>query len=313
MEMETRAESKSRANNDGSVRPPNPYLEQQEVDVLYHLGLSTDKDPLPARFGDVRFVCMGGSATRMKRFAEFIAQRLGFSDHNGALLTDLCSTDRYNMYKIGCVLAVNHGMGMPSISILLHELIKLVHYAGCKDVVFIRMGTSGGLGLQPGTVVITDTVVNEMFEPAYKLAVLGKIISRPTKLSQELASELLAAHDPGADYAVVTGNTMSTSDFYEGQARIDGAICEHTLEDKMVYLQAAYDAGVRNIEMEASCLAAMCGAAQIKGAVVCVTLLDRLLGDQVTMTEEEHDKWEQRPQELIARFFLNRLRRDALN
>ena len=50
-----------------------------------------------------------------------------------------------------------------------------------------------------------------------------------------------------------------------GQARIDGAICDHTLEDKIEYLKAAYDAGVRNIEMEGTCLAAMCHKSGIKG------------------------------------------------
>ncbi|XP_038078302.1 uridine phosphorylase 2-like [Patiria miniata] len=310
--MDGTTEKKARLDNGSSVRPPNPYLEKQDVDVLFHIGLATDKDQLPARFGDVKFVCMGGSTTRMKRFAEFISERLGFGTQNGTVLTDLCSTDRYCMYKVGCVLSVSHGMGMPSISILLHELIKLVHYAGCKDVVFIRMGTCGGLGLKPGTVVVTDTAVNEMFEPAYKVPILGKIVSRPTQLSKEVATELLAAHDSNADYDVTTGNTMSTSDFYEGQARIDGAICEHTLEDKIAYLQAAYEAGVRNIEMEGTCLAAMCGAAKIKGAVVCVTLLDRLLGDQVTMTPEQHQEWEHRPQELLARFFINQLRKEGL-
>lgn len=39
-----------------------------------------------------------------------------------------------------------HGMGIPSISIMLHELIKLLHHARCRDVTIIRMGTSGGLG-----------------------------------------------------------------------------------------------------------------------------------------------------------------------
>ena len=39
-----------------------------------------------------------------------------------------------------------HGMGVPSASILLHEVLKLLHYAGAKDVVLFRMGTSGGLG-----------------------------------------------------------------------------------------------------------------------------------------------------------------------
>ena len=37
-------------------------------------------------------------------------------------------------------------MGVPSISIMLHELIKLLHHAHCRDVVLFRLGTSGGVG-----------------------------------------------------------------------------------------------------------------------------------------------------------------------
>ena len=37
-------------------------------------------------------------------------------------------------------------MGVPSACILMHELVKLLHYAGAHDVVLFRMGTSGGLG-----------------------------------------------------------------------------------------------------------------------------------------------------------------------
>ena len=45
--------------DDGLVFPPNPYLKKQEKDVLYHLGLATDKDDLPALFGDVKvWVCL---------------------------------------------------------------------------------------------------------------------------------------------------------------------------------------------------------------------------------------------------------------
>lgn len=44
------------------------------------------------------------------------------------------------------MLVLQHGMGIPSISIMLHELIKLLHYAHCKDVTIIRIGTSGGIG-----------------------------------------------------------------------------------------------------------------------------------------------------------------------
>lgn len=45
-------------------------------------------------------------------------------------------------------------------SVVLHELIKLVSYAKCKDPIFIRLGTCGGLGLEPGTLVVTQEVFN---------------------------------------------------------------------------------------------------------------------------------------------------------
>lgn len=93
---------------------------------------------------------------------------------------NICTgSDRYAMYKIGPVLSVSvcrnnfatqeqkkksnsvvvtivpdcvsafilqHGMGIPSIAIMLHELIKLLYHAHCTDVTIIRIGTSGGIG-----------------------------------------------------------------------------------------------------------------------------------------------------------------------
>lgn len=40
-------------------------------------------------------------------------------------------------------------MGIPSISIMLHELIKLLYHAKCSDITIIRIGTSGGIGISP--------------------------------------------------------------------------------------------------------------------------------------------------------------------
>lgn len=50
-----------------------------------------------------------------------------------------------------------------------------------------------------------------------------------------------------------------------GQGRLDGALCSYTEKDKQKYLQAAHSAGVCNIEMESSVLAAICGACSIPG------------------------------------------------
>lgn len=50
-----------------------------------------------------------------------------------------------------------------------------------------------------------------------------------------------------------------------GQARLDGAFCSYTEEDKQEYLRKARDAGVCNIEMESSVFAAMCKMSGLKG------------------------------------------------
>ena len=50
-----------------------------------------------------------------------------------------------------------------------------------------------------------------------------------------------------------------------GQARLDGAFCSYTEEDKQDYLKRASQAGVCNIEMESSVFAAMCKLSGLRG------------------------------------------------
>ncbi|KAK3542894.1 hypothetical protein QTP70_006317 [Hemibagrus guttatus] len=124
----------------------NPHLDHMEEDILYHFNLGTKTHNLPAMFGDIKFVCVGGSANRMRSFAQFIHQQLELPG-NADDIRDICEgTDRYSMYKVGPVLSISHGMGAPSVSIMLHELIKLLYHAHCRDVMLFRIGTSGGIG-----------------------------------------------------------------------------------------------------------------------------------------------------------------------
>ncbi|XP_057241312.1 uridine phosphorylase 2 [Malurus melanocephalus] len=155
-------------------------------------------------------------------------------------------------------------MGIPSISIMLHELIKLLHHARCRDVTIIRIGTSGGLGIEAGSVVITDTAVDSSFQPRFEQVVLGDVVVRSTELDKELAEELLACSREIPDFPTLIGHTMCTYDFYEGQGRLDGALCSFSSEKKLAYLRRAYDAGVRNIEMESTAFAALCGMCGLK-------------------------------------------------
>ncbi|XP_010118474.1 PREDICTED: uridine phosphorylase 2-like, partial [Chlamydotis macqueenii] len=92
-----------------------------------------------------------------------------------------------------------------------------------------------------------------------------------------------------------------------GQGRLDGALCSFSSERKSEYLKRAYDAGVRNIEMESTAFAALCRLCGLKAAVVCVALLDRLEGDQIRAPREVLWEYQHRPQRLIAAFIRKRL------
>lgn len=108
-----------------------------------------------------QFVVMGGTNSRMKNFAHFIMKKINYELPVGAQLYNITEgPNRYAMYKVGPVLSVSHGLGMSSFGVLLHELFKLMFHAKCKDPIFIRLGTSGGIGIEPGTVVVTKKAVN---------------------------------------------------------------------------------------------------------------------------------------------------------
>ncbi|XP_074153522.1 uridine phosphorylase 2 isoform X1 [Sminthopsis crassicaudata] len=290
------------------VHVKNPHLDSMDEDILYHLDLGTKTHNFPAMFGDVKFVCVGGSPNRMKAFALFIHKELGLEGSEEDI-QDICAgTDRYCMYKTGPVLSISHGMGIPSISIMLHELIKLLHHAKCCDVTIIRIGTSGGIGIEPGSVVITDTAVDSFFKPQFEQIVLDTVVTRSTELDKELAEELLNCSEEIPGFPTLIGHTMCTYDFYEGQGRLDGALCSFSNERKLDYLRRAYKAGIRNIEMESTVFAAMCGLCGLKAAVVCVTLLNRLECDQISSPHEVLLEYQQRPQQLISILIKKRLR-----
>ena len=50
------------------------------------------------------------------------------------------------------------------------------------------------------------------------------------------------------------------------------------------------------------CFAAMCNRAGVPAAILCVTLLDRLKGDQVELTHEQHEEFQMRPARLVAKY-----------
>lgn len=141
--------------------------------------------------------------------------------------------------------------------------------------------------------VVTKQAVDATFLPKFEQVILGKTVVRNTDLDQSLAEQLLECSQELNQFETVLGKTMCTMDFYEGtdatvcpiiwqqlihsdmfclfplvspgQARLDGAFCSYTEEDKQEYLKRARDAGVCNIEMESSVFATMCKMSGLKG------------------------------------------------
>ncbi|XP_044005366.1 uridine phosphorylase 1-like isoform X2 [Aphidius gifuensis] len=295
---------------DGAVKLRNPNLYLLDQDILYHLALGSGSHDLVEMFGDVKFVCMGGTPKRMEQFAYYIMQEIGHKLPCGTTLLDISQYSyRYSMFKVGPVLSISHGMGIPSVGILLHEVIKLMYHAKVRDPMFIRIGTCGGVGYEGGTVVITEEAVDGMLKPYHETPILGKIVRRPAKMDKQLTKDLIALAHPEDPYDTIVGKTMCTSDFYEGQGRLDGAFCDFSEQDKLDYLTKLQKAGVVNIEMESTAFAALTHHAGISAAIVCVTLLDRLKGDQVMAPKEVLDEWQMRPQKLVSRFITQYLQR----
>ncbi|KAF7491479.1 Uridine phosphorylase 1 [Sarcoptes scabiei] len=292
-------------NPDGRIKLRNPHMDCLESDFLYHLGLDTKKNNLKQMFGDVKFICMGGTAERMQDFAQLVANELGIDGSPVDLAKD---SHRYSMFKIGPVLSVSHGMGVSSLSILMHELFKVAHYADCKDLCFFRIGTSGGLGVPPGSIIITDKAVDELMRPFFELHISGKIVRRSCRFDAKLIEELKEiAKKQSNQYETFTGTTMCAMDFYETQSRLDGAFCNYTKEDKQNFLQKLSKNGVKNIEMEALVFGSMCQMACVRGAIVCVTLLNRLDGDQIASSKACLRELQNRPQRLVLDYIKYKL------
>jgi uridine phosphorylase len=142
--------------------------------------------------------------------------------------------------------------------------------------------------------------------------VLGKEVVRPTQCDLNLVNELVKT---GKEFKesdgikITSGKTLCAHDFYEGQARLDGAFCEYTVEDKFNFLKDCFKHDVKNIEMESLCFLGLLNHAGIRAGVVCVTLVNRLNGDQVAISHDLNIEFQERPFKLVAMYIKKHLQK----
>ena len=122
---------------------------------------------------------------------------------------------RFSMFCVGHVLTFNHGMGTGSASIAFHECLKLLDYAGVKrcDVSLIRIGTCGGIGVNPGTICLTRSVLTETLEENFPFVECGKVKPMPMILDSDLGDKL-AELATGLGVSSLVCKTLGTNDFY---------------------------------------------------------------------------------------------------
>ena len=266
-------------------------IDGSSEDVYYLFGVASS-DPLLTTLRDVRAVVMAGSGSRIKEFAE------RWSELNaGTEIVAFPKEDRFVTRYTAGVLFASHGMGMPSASIALQELMRMVFFLkrgdldAMDEVFWCRVGTSGGVGLPGGTVVVSSEGLMADLKP-YRLLNGGTgEYWFDGHFPAESCNAIIAANEH-TDFEIISGKTVAGNEFFLEQFRLDGAICLETPESKMGWLHWLQENGVVNIEMEGAMIAGFLNHWGFsKFAMICCTLLNRLEGDQVTATPEQLHKY----------------------
>lgn len=166
------------------------------------------------------------------------------------------------------------GMGMPSFSIYVHELI---HVYGAKKL--IRVGTCGGMheSLKLRDVVIaqgvsTDSsIVHQTFGGAINFSLIAdyELLSRAVENAKKL------------NIPVRVGNILSSDYFYNDYSDPNGTFSSNglSLNEKMI------QHGILGIEMETAALYMLASAANVQGLGI-FTVSDHVIRKEYTPAEE---------------------------
>jgi uridine phosphorylase len=282
----------------------DPVLAGSERDVYYHFGVSSD-DAILESFRGVKAVVMAGSGGRITEFAQQWSQL-----HGDAEIIALPKEERFLTRYCAGVLFASHGMGMPSAAIAVQELMRMLYFLKDGDlerldeVFWARVGTSGGVGLPGGAVVVTTEGVMADLLPYRVLNGGFGEYWFDSRFPAGIAQAIIDAN-AGTGFPVVTGKTVAGNEFFLEQFRLDGAISMETVQTKMAWLDWIHGNGVRNIEMEGAMLAGYLNHWGFsRFAMICCTLLNRLEGDQVTASPEELHSYSERSGTVLMNYLL---------
>ena len=286
----------------------NPLLESSSAELyLSPLKLSLSNSIIE-KFKNIKFVCLHGSYFRAFEFAKKVAGEIYKIDQTYFDPINLSNSSNFKCYVIGSVLSISHGMGNPSILTILDNVSKIMYKAKNFDVKYIRLGTSGGLGVPAGTVIITESAYRTDLKKGFELFPLGKRVMYDTDMNQSLNKEIIQSQPEKLNFDLYIGNTIAADDFYQAQARTDGIINPNfNQEEKFLYFKKIRDLKIINFEMESTALASFCLRAEIPATMVTSTIINRMESDQPMATKEQMIGYINNSQSVVINYLKNQL------
>ena len=171
------------------------------------------------------------------------------------------------------VLSTTSGMGAPSLSIVVNELVQV----GVKTI--LRIGTCGGIqdGIDVGSVVVSSAA-HVRQGAARDIAPEGFPAAADPFLTVEMSR---AAEALGVPHHV--GITASVDTFYEGQERSESSANPHLLRRHVGMTDELRHLGVLNFEMEAGTLFTMGLVYRFRAGCVCGVIAQRTDDESVDL------------------------------
>ncbi|NJM69992.1 MAG: nucleoside phosphorylase [Scytonema sp. RU_4_4] len=174
------------------------------------------------------------------------------------------------------LLSATSGMGAPSTSIVVNELIQV----GIRLI--IRVGTCGSIQkhVSVGSIVITSAALcrqgaaNDIAPVEYPAAADPFV----TVALVEAARELKVKHHMGI--------TASVDTFYEGQERTQ-AVNRHLLRSLRGVTEEYRSLNVLNYEMECGTLFKMAGVYGFRAGCVCDVVAQRTVGEEIILAQKD--------------------------
>lgn len=240
---------------------------------LYHIGFGEsdlgDEPPTLA--------LISGDPGRASRIAaDFLDDAVTLSEHRG-LHSYLCRLPGNGSAEGRPVLSCTSGMGAPSLSIVVNELIQV----GVRTV--LRVGTCGSIQshVEVGQVVVSSAALVRQ-GAARDMAPRGYPAVADPFLTVAMAD---AAESLGIEHHV--GLTASVDTFYEGQERIESSANPYLLRRHVGMAEEYRRLNVLNFEMEAGTLLTMGQVYGFVAGCVCGVVAQRTEHEGVHLGAKE--------------------------